>query len=57
MKSFYRSMEEDAPLTIPARDILLAARIIDSIFEQINSRFVQPGMESSPELHTGRKVS
>jgi predicted dehydrogenase len=33
---FYQSVLENAPLPIPYREILLTARIMDSIFEQIN---------------------
>jgi len=36
IESFYRSITEDAPLPIPYREILLTARIMDSIFEQLN---------------------
>jgi predicted dehydrogenase len=34
-ESFYRSITEDAPLPISYREILLTARIMDAIFEQI----------------------
>jgi predicted dehydrogenase len=36
IESFYRSIQEDAPLPISYREILLTARIMDSIFEQLN---------------------
>ena len=35
--SFYRSIVEDAPLPISYREILLTARIMDSIFAQLNA--------------------
>ena len=37
IESFYRSIETGAPEPIPYREILLTARIMDSIFEQIGS--------------------
>jgi len=36
IESFYRSIREGAPLPIPYREILLTARIMDSIFEQVS---------------------
>ena len=36
IESFYRSIETGAPESIPYREILLAARIMDSIFEQLS---------------------
>jgi predicted dehydrogenase len=39
IESFYHSIREDVPVPIPYREILLTARIMDAIFEQIsNSR-------------------
>jgi predicted dehydrogenase len=35
IEAFYRSVREDAPLPIPYREILLTARIMDDIFQQI----------------------
>jgi hypothetical protein len=37
IESFYRSIRDDSPVPIPYREILLTARIMDAIFEQINS--------------------
>jgi hypothetical protein len=37
IEAFYRSVREDAPVPIPYREILLTARIMDSIFEQVSS--------------------
>ncbi len=48
IESFYRSITEDAPVPIPYREILLVARIMDSIFEQINGRPVD--LKSDIEL-------
>jgi len=36
IESFYRSIREGTPLPIPYREILLTARIMDDIFEQVN---------------------
>jgi predicted dehydrogenase len=36
IESFYRSVREDTPVPIPYREILLTARIMDTIFEQLN---------------------
>ena len=36
VESFYRSILEDAPPPLPYREILLTARIMDSIFAQLN---------------------
>ena len=33
--SFYRSIREDSPVPIPYREILLTARIMDAIFDQL----------------------
>jgi predicted dehydrogenase len=37
IESFYRSIREDAPVPIPYREILLTARIMDAIFEQLST--------------------
>jgi predicted dehydrogenase len=38
IESFYRSIEEGAPLPIPYREILLTARIMDAIFLQLGTK-------------------
>jgi len=38
MGSFYRSIREGAPVPIPYRQILLTARIIDAIFDQLRNQ-------------------
>ena len=38
IESFYRSILDDTPPPIPYREILLTARIMDAIFEQVNVR-------------------
>jgi hypothetical protein len=35
IESFYQSILEDTPLPIPYREILLTARLMDRIFEQV----------------------
>ena len=35
IEAFYRSITEGGPLPIPYREIVLTARIMDEIFEQI----------------------
>ncbi len=42
-ESFYRSIREDGPVPIPYREILLTARIMDSIFDQLNARQLNDG--------------
>jgi predicted dehydrogenase len=41
IESFYRSIREDAPVPIPYREILLTARIMDAIFEQVSAGRLQ----------------
>jgi predicted dehydrogenase len=41
IESFYYSIQHETPLPIPYRDILLTARIMDAIFEQLNAERVQ----------------
>jgi predicted dehydrogenase len=43
IESFYRSIVEGAPLPIPYREILLTARIMDSIFVQLNAEAHREG--------------
>ena len=37
IESFYRSIRKDAPVPIPYREILLTARIMDAIFDQLSA--------------------
>jgi predicted dehydrogenase len=37
IEAFYRSIREGAPVPIPYREILLTARIMDAIFDQLNA--------------------
>jgi predicted dehydrogenase len=50
IESFYRSIQENAPVPIPYREILLTARIMDAIFEQLNA---SRSREPSPFLSAG----
>jgi predicted dehydrogenase len=51
IESFYRSIVEDAPLPISYREILLTARIMDSIFAQLNARSSQDQQSALMALH------
>ena len=44
-ESFYRSIREGSPVPIPYREILLTARIMDAIFEQLGARRSQGHLE------------
>jgi hypothetical protein len=44
IESFYTSIQEGGPVPIPYREILLTARIMDSIFAQLDRKQSQlPG--------------
>jgi predicted dehydrogenase len=43
IESFYRSIVEGTPVPIPYREILLTARIMDTIFAQLNAKESQGG--------------
>lgn len=47
IEAFYRSIREDAPVPIPYPEILLTARIMDAIFEQLRAARSQ----NHPPLH------
>jgi predicted dehydrogenase len=49
IEAFYRSIREDAPVPIPYREILLTARIMDAIFEQMNSQRSQDHFAVQPQ--------
>jgi predicted dehydrogenase len=42
IESFYHSIRHGTPVPIPYREILLAGRIMDAIFEQLERRSAQP---------------
>jgi hypothetical protein len=45
IESFYRSIIQDTPVPIPYREILLTARIMDAIFDQLGARRSQVRFE------------
>jgi predicted dehydrogenase len=47
IESFYRSIVDGDPLPIPYREIILTARIMDSIFEQLNRNSAAAEMPSA----------
>src|ERR1035438_1199128 len=52
IESFYRSIVEGAPVPIPYREILLTARIMDSIFAQLDGKPSQLVGRGSIPLHS-----
>jgi predicted dehydrogenase len=52
IESFYRSIVEGTPLPIPYREILLTARIMDSIFVQLGAKQSQAQEHSALPLHS-----
>jgi len=42
IESFYRSIREDTPVPIPYREILLTAKIMDAIFDQLQDQLPNP---------------
>lgn len=49
IESFYRSITEGTPVPIPYREILLTAKIMDAIFDQLNARQAQSNLESQEQ--------
>jgi predicted dehydrogenase len=52
IESFYCSIREDGPVPIPYRDILLTARIMDAIFDQLRVRLFADSPRADSECHT-----
>jgi predicted dehydrogenase len=50
MESFYRSIQEGAPLPLSYREILLTTRIMDRIFEQLKTKRPADALLSSPAV-------
>jgi hypothetical protein len=44
IEAFYHSITDGSPLPIPYREILLTARIVDSISEQIQAKPIATGL-------------
>ncbi len=42
IESFYQSITDGTPVPIPYREILLTARIMESIFDQLDEQRAQP---------------
>jgi len=49
IESFYKSIADGDPLPISYREILLTARIMDSIFAQLNAQLNAPLKEAKPD--------
>jgi predicted dehydrogenase len=49
IESFYRSIDENTPVPIPYREIILTARIMDAIFAQLSVREPQARFELSAQ--------
>jgi predicted dehydrogenase len=54
IESFYRSIKEEAPVPIPYREILLTARIMDSIFAQLYGIDAGRPGDPLPQAHAGQ---
>jgi predicted dehydrogenase len=52
IESFYRSILQGAPIPIPYREILLTARIMDAIFDQVRTNRTQPDFAFQAQLVT-----
>lgn len=49
IQAFYRSITDDVPVPIPYREILLTARIMDSIFAQLDARRLPMDRGTTPQ--------
>ena len=54
IETFYRSICEDTPVPIPYAEILRTARMMDAIFEQLDTRRLGPDCGS--EFHDGEQL-
>jgi len=57
IESFYRSIREDAPVPIPYREIVGTGRIMDSIFEQLQTSRVNARYTFRPEPVSSEKTT
>ena len=48
--AFYRSIRENSPVPIPYREILVTAKIMDAIFEQINASLAKGPVDGQAQL-------
>lgn len=53
IESFYRSITEGAPVPIPYREIILTAKIMDAIFNQLNARQSQAHVDFQEQSAKG----
>jgi len=51
IESFYRSIEQNAPVPIPYREIVLTAKIMDAIFTQLDAQQAQGQRQGPASLH------
>jgi predicted dehydrogenase len=56
IESFYRSIQEDTPVPIPYREIILTARIMDAIFNQL-TRDSQRVVGTAAGRHQGEEAT
>jgi predicted dehydrogenase len=57
IEAFYDSIRNGTPVPIPYREILLTARIMDAIFDQLNARLTRNCFESQVQILTPMNVS
>jgi len=56
VESFYRSIREDSPLPISYKEILLTAKIMDAIFEQVGTNCSLAAAEGSRTHHSPHRT-
>jgi predicted dehydrogenase len=56
IESFYRSIDENAPVPIPYREIILTARIMDAIFLQLETKRPSRHAQVQMALHSARRA-
>jgi predicted dehydrogenase len=56
IESFYRSIDENAPVPIPYREIILTARIMDAIFLQLETKRPSRHAQVQMALHSARSA-
>jgi len=57
IESFYRSIIHGTPVPIPYREILLTARIMDSIFDQLSAEHSKNHFEDQTQDHMPFKIT
>jgi predicted dehydrogenase len=56
IKTFYSSICENAPLPIPHREILLTSRIMDAIFDQLNTGCLKDTLGAGDQLGSSVQI-